>query len=86
MKRALIIGLAVFLMALVFNPICFAQPKGKKGGKKGPPPKPPTHEEFVAIYDRDGDGEVTLDEFMATPPPPPPGGDKGPKGGKKGPK
>ena len=85
MKKALIIGMAVFLMALVFNPICFAQP-GDKGGKskgKGPPPEPPTHEEFVAMYDRDGDGAVSLDEFMEGPKNPSPGGKKGPKGPKK---
>ena len=33
-----------------------------KGKGKGPPP--PTNEEFVAMYDRDGDGEVSMDEFL----------------------
>ncbi|MBW1769467.1 MAG: hypothetical protein JRJ65_20770, partial [Deltaproteobacteria bacterium] len=80
-----------------FSPIGFAQPpggkKGPPGGKKGPPPKI-SHEDFVKMYDRDGNGEVSMDEFLEGPlggPPggkggPPPGGKKGPpSGGKKGP-
>ena len=80
MKKTLIVGVTIFLVIMVFNPICFAQPGGKKG--KGPPPKPPTHEEFVAMYDRDGDGDVTMDEFLEGPKNPPPGRKKGPKGPK----
>jgi len=80
MKKALIIGVSIFLTFMIFNPICFAQPGGKKG--KGPPPKGPTHEEFVAMYDRDGNGEVSMDEFLEGPKNPPPGGKKGPKGPK----
>ena len=36
------------------------------GGEKAKPPRPklPTHEEFMAMYDWDGDGEVTMEEFL----------------------
>ncbi len=83
MKNALIIGISVFLLTMLINPLCFAQ----KGGKKGKGPPPPTHEEFVYMYDRDGNGEVSMDEFLEGPVNPRPAGKKGPPpGGKKGPK
>ena len=81
MKRTLIIGVAVFLMAMVFNPICFAQ--GDKGKGKGKA-KGPTHEEFVAMYDRDGNGEVSMDEFLEGPKGDSAGGGKKGAKGKKG--
>lgn len=82
MKKAMIVGIAIFfLVSLIFSPVCFAQGK-KKGGKK----KGPTHEEFVAMYDKDGNGEVSMDEFLEGPIEGPGGGKKGGKKGKKGPK
>ncbi|MBW1805307.1 MAG: hypothetical protein JRJ06_02865 [Deltaproteobacteria bacterium] len=98
MKKVSLIVITLFLVSIVASPIVFAQPPGGKkggppGGKKGPPPKI-SHEDFVKMYDRDGNGEVSMDEFLEGPkdgPPggkkgPPPGGKKGPPGGKKGPK
>ena len=81
MKKALIIWVAIFLMTIVFNPICFAQGDKGKGKGKGKA-KGPTHEEFVAMYDRDGDGEVSMDEFLEGPKGGAPGGKKGPPPGK----
>ena len=54
MKKAMAILAVIFFVSVVFNPICFAQ--GDKGKGKGKA-KGPTHEEFVAMYDRDGNGE-----------------------------
>ena len=79
MKKIMLIVTVLFLLTTVFNTICFSQP----GKGKGPPPKPPTHEEFVAMYDRDGNGEVSMEEFLEGPKGgPPPGGKKGPPPGK----
>ena len=91
MKKAMIVGIAIFfLVSLIFSPVCFAQ--GDKGKAKGGKKKGPTHEEFVAMYDKDGNGEVSMDEFLEGPKegpagggekgPPPPGGKKGKKGPK----
>ena len=79
MKKVFLIVTALFLITTAFNTMCFAQPPKGKGKGKGPPP--PTHEEFVAMYDRNGDGEVSMDEFLEGPK----GGPPGEKDGKKGP-
>ena len=86
MKKAMSILAVIIFVSMVSIPVCFAQPPGgKKGGApgkgKGGPPKPPTHEEFVAMYDRDNNGEVSMDEFLEGPK----GGPAGEKGGKNGP-
>ena len=87
MKKVLLIVAAVFLITMLFNPIGFSQPpKGPPPGGKGGPPKkgPPkkiSHEDFVKMYDRDGNGEVSMDEFLQGPKGPPPGGPPGGKGG-----
>ena len=80
MKKLFLMVMAIFLITTVFNPVSFAQGKKGKGKSKGPPP--PTHEEFMAMYDRNHDGEVTMEEFMEGPMTP----EGGAKGGKKGPK
>ena len=94
MKKLLLLVATIFLITTVFNAVGFAQ--GKKGGagapakapaaggKKAKPPRPklPTHEEFMAMYDRDKDGEVTMEEFMEGPRETAPGE----KGGQKAPK
>ena len=87
MKKVSLIVAALFLMATVFSPMGFAQPpKGKGPPKKGPPPKI-SHEDFVKMYDRNGDGQVSMDEFLegeiGPPGGGPPGGKKGPPRGKK---
>jgi len=84
MKKAMAILSVIFFVSMVSIPVCVAQPpggkKGPPGGKKGPPPKI-SHEDFVKMYDRDGNGEVSMDEFLEGPK----GGPAGGKGGKKGP-
>ena len=82
MKKSFIIAVVIiFFVAMAFNPTCFAQGKKGKGKGKGKA-KAPTHKEFVAMYDRNGDGEVSMDEFLEGPNGPPPGGKKGPRPGK----
>ena len=39
-------------------------PEGKAPGKAPEKAKAPTHEEFVKMYDKNGDGVVSLEEFV----------------------
>ncbi|MFC1890934.1 hypothetical protein ACFLZT_00910 [Thermodesulfobacteriota bacterium] len=38
--------------------------KGGPGGKAKGKAKGPTHEEFVEMYDKNGDGRVSMEEFI----------------------
>ena len=85
MKKVLLIVAALFLMATVLSPMGFAQPPKGKGPPKKGPPKKISHEDFVKMYDRDGNGEVSMDEFLQGPKGGPPGGKGGPPPKGKGP-
>ena len=88
MKKLSFIIAALFLMSIALShvgcktgtqegssggaPPAKAAGDGKaKGKSKGP--RIPSHEEYLAMYDRNGDGEVTLEEFIEGPMGPPAG-------------
>ena len=71
MKKISIIIATIFLIVAVFSPMGLAQapkgkkgPGGKKGKSKGPVKNDPQYKDFVKMYDKDGDGEVSIKEYF----------------------